>query len=233
MAGSLTPWITQLPGVEQMRVEDPSGWLQPEGDHAMVLGSDEAGREGRFGFGDWEYFTQTVTYAPAKIARFSGKIRGPSRMPAVSIDEPGAGYYVLADGQTLILNIGGSDVTITFTTAQFADITKARAWEVRAAIQTALDAASAPAVAYLTGMGVGVMPTTTGRGSRIKVEGGTAVNLGFLETAWRFVVAVNGTEIAELYIFAGEEKELKDWGVNLESFPDPATLRFSVELAGV
>lgn len=229
MAGALTPWITRRPGEEQGRVENPSGFEQPEGDFAMVAGTDTAGWTGRFAIGDRFDIFQEDAIDVGKILRFTGRFRGPSRMPAISVDEPLAGY-ALADGQTLIVSIdGGANQVITFSTGQFSAIDKARANEVRDAINAALTGATA----FLTGEGVGILSATEGRRSRVEVVGGTAAALGFQELAWRLQLLLDGTVVTERDLAPGEEDDLRDMAGNLTAQTDPVEVRFRVELVAV
>ena len=229
MAGALTPWITRRPGEEQGRIQDPSGFAQPEGDHAMVVGADSANWSGRFAIGDRFDLFQSDVVTPGKILRFTGRFRGPARMPAISVDEPAAGY-VLADGQTLILAVdGGTNQVITFSAGQFSDITKARALEVRNAIASTLTGGTP----FLTGEGVGVQSDTTGRRSRVEVVGGTAAALGFTELGWRFQMLLAGTVVAARDLQPGEEEDLKDMAGNLAAHGDPAEVRFRLELVAL
>ncbi len=230
MTGFLTPWITRRPGQEQGRLKDPPGFAQPEGDFALVLGADSANWSARFDIGDSFEVFQSDTISPGKIVRFTGRFRGPSRMPAVSVKEPAAGY-VLADGQTLILAIdGGTNQTITFSTAQFVSIGAARAPEVKAAIAGALTSATA----FLTGEGVGVLSDTTGRRSRVEVVGGTATALNFQELGWRFQIVLGGTTtVVSRDLAPGEEEDLKDMAGNLADFGDPAEVRFRLILVSL
>lgn len=226
MAGALTPWITRRPGEEQGRIQDPSGFTPPEGDHAMVMGADSANWTGRFSIGDRFDLSQSGVITPGKILRFTGKFRGPSRMPAISVDEPAAGY-ALSDGQTLILSIdGGSNQTITFSTGQFTSIGAARALEVRDAIDSVLVDASS----FLTGEGVGVLSASSGRRSRVEVVGGTAAALVFQELGWQFQILIAGVIVAFRDLAPGETEDLTDMAGNLAAHGDPAEVRFRLEL---
>ena len=230
MAGVLSPWSNKRPGEEQGRVENPSGFAQPEGDYAFVMGTDTPGWTGRFAVGDTFALAQGPdVIAPGKILRFSGKFRGPAQMPAVSVAEPAPGY-VLADGQTLILAVdGGGNQTVTFSTGQFVAIGAARAAEVMAAMNAVLTGAAA----YKTGEGVGVLSATSGRRSRVEVVGGTAAALGFQELAWRFQLLLAGTVVASRDLQPGEEESLNDMAGNLAAHGDPAEVRFRLVLVAV
>lgn len=226
MAGALTPWITRRPGEEQGRVQAPSGFIPPEGDHAMVMGANSANWTGKFSVGDRFDLFQSGAITPGKILRFTGRFRGPSRMPAISVDEPAAGY-ALSDGQTLILSIdGGSNQTVTFSTGQFSSIGAARAPEVRDAINSILTDASA----FLTGEGVGVSSAASGRRSRVEVVGGTAAALIFQEIGWQFQILIAGAIIASRDLAPGETEDLTDMAGNLAAHGDPAEVRFRLEL---
>jgi hypothetical protein len=229
MSSNLPPWITRLVGEQQGRVYQPAGFPPPEGDYALVLGADSPGWVMPFSVGDVFDCYQSDSPGAGSVVHFSGRFRGPSRMPALAGFEPGAGY-VLADGQTLIVAIdGGANQTITFTTAQFAAIGAARSNEVRDAINSVLVGATA----FLTGTELAILSDSTGRRSRVEIVGGTAVALNFQELAWKLRLLLAGTAVAERILLPGETEDLTDMAGNLAAHGDPVEIRFQVELVAL
>ena len=65
---ALSPFYSDRPGVEQGRVDNPSGFSPPEGTAALVLGSDRAGFFRKFKVGDKiEVFQSDAPGAAEKI----------------------------------------------------------------------------------------------------------------------------------------------------------------------
>lgn len=230
----LTPFLTSRPGIDQGRIE-PVNFDVPEGDYLFALGSDTAGRESFFKLGDrFDVYQAEIPGSLARIIRFRGKWRGPvGTMPAVSlIIDPGVGFS-LSDGQTLILAIDeGLNQTITFATAQFANIAAALPEEVAAAINSQLTGASAVS----TGFGsVQVTSDTSGKRSRVRVVGGSASALGMIELGWKFSLLVDGDELASRILRPGEEQELADMGASLSEYIVTSSLevRFRLEVVEV
>lgn len=225
MAGAVAPFFTDRPGVDQGRLENPSGWDPvPEESHVLCLGSNTPGQVRRFVIGDYLEISQNDDPGAAHIVRFLARIRGPERMPALS----GLENFALVNGQTLQLRIDyGSLQTITFVTAQFAAIGAARAHEVRDAINSALIGATAE----LTGTGeVAIWSEKRGRRSRVEVVGGTAnAALGFQELAWQASIRLDGTFMAQAEIWPGETRDLTDWAGNLATFGNPVDITFRLE----
>jgi hypothetical protein len=226
MAGGVNAWLTDRPGIDQGRV-DPEGWDPPEGDHALVLGADRPGWERRFVVGNQSNAFQSVALGASKIVRCAARVRGPSRMPAAA---QAAEPYALADGQTLIIAIdGGAPQTIAFQTADFASIGAARAHEVRDAINAQLTGAAAS----LTGTGeVQVFSDTTGRRSRVAVQGGTAAALMLRELVWLARITIDGILAGEVPIRPGELRDLGDFAGNVPA-NDPFVLGFHLVLGTV
>lgn len=231
MAGERESFITNLPGIEQARV-DSVNFEPPEGSYALVLGNDLTGRFGWFKKGDiFDVYQSDSPAAAAKILRFSGKWRGPTvALPAVSAEVGPPNFFVLADGQTLILAIDeGANQTITFATAAFTDITKARPSEVVAAINAQLTGATAS----LTGRGgLKVSTHSSGRRARVGVVGGTAAALVMEELAWKASLRVGGDELASRLLLPGEEQDLSDMAANLIEYmaAAPFEVRFRLEV---
>lgn len=222
---STEPFLTRRPGEEQARVENPDGWTPTEGTAALVFGADHENWTRRFNVGDYLDFTQNAGFTPGKVLRFNSRIRGPSRMPALSGAEP----FALADGQTLQIKIdGGSTQTLTFSTGQFAAIGAATSAEVVAAINAAI----LGALAEVTGSDeFTILSDAEGRGSRVEIVGGTAAAaLGIAETAWAAKVLIDGSEVLSLILWPGETRDLSDLGVNLSAHGDPADVSFRLEL---
>lgn len=232
MAGERECFYTSLPGVEQGRV-DSQTFEPPEGRYALVLGSDNPGRYGWFKKGDlFDVFQTDTPAAAAKLLRFTGKWRGPIQaMPAVSAEVGPPNFFVLADGQTLILAIDeGSNQTITFSTGDFADITKALPSEVVAAINAELTGATAS----LTGRGgLYVSTFTSGRRARVAVLGGTATALAMEELAWKASLQIDADELVSRILLPGEEQDLSDMAANLIEYTPPFTVRFRLEVVAL
>ena len=225
-------FITSTPGVEQGRIE-PVNFDVPEGDYLFCLGSDPSGREAWFKLGDTFDVYQSDTFASdEKILKFRGKVRGPSStMPAVSsIVNPATGYN-LSNGETLILAIDeGANQTITFSTGQFSNISQATPSEVAAAINPQLTGA----LARSTGFGsVEVRSNTSGKRSRVEVVGGTALNLGMKELAWKASLLVDSDELVSRILKPGEEQTLNDMSANLAEYSGTIEVKFRLEVVEI
>jgi len=225
MAGSLSSFLTARPGEQQFRVKDPAEFVVPQGDYAAVLGAATPGWFRRFNVGDKVELYQSGTPVAdgQKMIRFQGRIRGPSRMPAVTAAEP----FALVDGNTVTVAIDeGSDQVVTFHAADFAAIGAARASEVRDAFNAQLTGATAK----VTGNEVAVWSDKTGRRSRVEVATPLAA-LGLVEWAWVAKILVDGIEVVRLELEPGEAFDLTDMGANLaDGGADPTTVRFVLEL---
>lgn len=210
MAGEVAPFLTQRPGVEQGRVQT-TNFVPTEGDYAMVLGSDIAGHTREFSVGDrFDVFQSDTPIAAAKLIRFRGKWRGPSRMPALA---QAVELYALVDGQTLLVDIdGGGQQTITFATAQFVAIGAARADEVVAAINSQITGATASVASPGAPQ---IFSDTTGLRSRVEILGGTAAALSMSELGWKASLLLDGIERASRILRPGEEQILDDMAANL------------------
>ncbi|MBI1849940.1 MAG: flagellar hook-basal body complex protein [Planctomycetes bacterium] len=113
-----------------------------------------------------------ITGPVAEVLSTSGAFKtGTAASVLGSNSEP----FVLTDGMTLTVRVdGGAAQTVTFNTADFANIGAATAAEVAAKIQSTLGAGvSATAV----GGAVQVDSTSLGSGSAIQITGGTAQSL--------------------------------------------------------
>lgn len=225
MAGEASTWLTFI-GRDQVRVENPAEFTPPEGDAVAVLGASRPNWTGRFKVGDRLDLAQTNTIEAGKILRFTGGFRGPSRMPAVSSDEPALGF-ALADGQTLILSVdGGPNQVITLSAGQFGNIGAARTPELVAAINLVLTGATA----YNTGEALAIRSDETGRGSRVQVVGGTAANLNMEELAWEFQLLVDGNILARRLLPPGEEQPLGDMAAGIAPYGPSVAVVFRLEL---
>ena len=103
---------------------------------------------------------------------------------AASLECANAEVYALADGQTLTVKIDGEATaqTITFNTAEFADIGNATAEEVAAVINAEI--VSASAYTSTSDTKVTIKSDKEGTDSEVEVTGGTAnTALGFSTTA--------------------------------------------------
>lgn len=130
-----------------------------------------AGRRGREDPGTWgNDLSVTIADHP----------RGTSAIPAQIVgatSEP----FALTDGDTLVVTVNGgaTPVTVTFNTADFANISSASAAEVAAAIKrqtTAFRAGVTP------GQEIVLASATPGSASRLEVTGTAASTLGFTGT---------------------------------------------------
>jgi hypothetical protein len=220
----VAPFYTTRPGTDQGRVS-PVGFVAPGGSKVLGLGSI-LGLSGRFAVGDRIQVAQSdSTAAATKLIGFTGRLEGPSRMPAVSAEEP-IGGFTLANGQTLVIRVDRNvaNQTVTFATADFVDITNARMWEIRDAINDQITGAEA----VLTGDSIAILSDRVGRGSRIQVVGGTAnAALQFAEWAWFLHVKVGGTSLATREAYAGESFDLDDVRVPANG---AVTIAFALEL---
>ena len=139
-------------------------------DGAATLGV-AAGRRGREDPGAWgNDLSVTIADHP----------RGTSAIPA-QIVGANAEPFALANGNTLVVTVNGGapPVTVTFNTADFANIGSASAAEVAAVINrqtTAFRAGVTP------GQGVVLASATPGSASRLEVTGTAASTLGFTGT---------------------------------------------------
>lgn len=227
MAGEQSPFVTARIGTDQGRMQ-PEGFEPTEGDFALVLGSDTAGREREFAVGDRvEVFQSDTPIAAAKLIRFRGAWRGPSRMPALA---QAVELYTLADGQTLILAIDhGSPQTITFATAQFVDIANARADEVVAAINSQLIGAAASVASPGAPQ---ILSDASGLRSRVEVTGGTAAALSMSELGWKASLLLDGVERASRILRPGEDQDLEDMAANLATAAT-VEIRFRLEVVAL
>lgn len=229
MPGQGSSWFVVRPGTGVFgRAENPAGFQPPEGDHCYVFGSTEPGRTARFNLGDHFDIRQESDFAPARLVRFTGRFRGPDRMPSLSGDEPDVGW-VLTNGMDLEIEVdGGAPQTVVFSTGQFVDIGAARSHEVVAAINEVV----AGARARNMGTGVALWSDRLGRRSRCRVTGGTAAGtLGFQELTWRLRLKIDGANKAERYLSPGENEPLTDMGASFEASAGPdAEVRLTLEL---
>ena len=228
MAGERVPFLTQRPGIEQGRVQT-TNFVPTEGDWAMVLGSDIPGHEREFSVGDRFDVVQTdAPIAAAKLIRFRGKWRGPSRMPAIA---QATELYALVDSQTILLRVDGGTVqTITFTTAQFVAIGSARADEVVPAINSQITGATAS----VTSPGaVQILSDTSGRRSRVEITGGTAAALSMAELGWKASLSLGGSEKASRILRPGEDQTLDDMAANRPTVPSSFEIRFRLEVVAL
>lgn len=76
---ALSPFTREL-GLSQGRVQ-PSGWVAPEGEYVVVLGSDLPGRRVRLADGDHVRVTQTSDAGGAKLLRARLRTRPPTTAP--------------------------------------------------------------------------------------------------------------------------------------------------------
>jgi len=90
MATERTAFYTDLPGVEQSRVENLKNYSAPDGDAVLCLGSDQKGHQRLFKVGDSISYSQTADRdALENIVKIQSRIRGSSKLPIVStITEP-------------------------------------------------------------------------------------------------------------------------------------------------
>lgn len=228
MAGERVPFLTQRPGIEQGRIE-PTNFTPGIGStFAMVLGSDVAGHEREFSVGDrFDIFQSDTPIADAKLIRFAGRLRGPSRMPALA---QATELYVLSDGETLLVAVdGGSPQTITFNTGSFADIANARADEVVAVINAQITGATASVASPGAPQ---ILSDETGKGSRIEITGGTAAALSMSELAWKASLLLDGVERASRILRPGETQELADMAGNLATAA-AVEVRFRLEVVAL
>jgi hypothetical protein len=232
MAGSRETFYTDRPGIDQGRIE-PESIIAPEGDYVLALGSDTVGREVWMKPGDKYDVFQTDSPAVAdKLLKFRGYWRGTNKpMPAVSNEVTSPNFFVLANGQTLILNIdNGSNQTITFVTGDFVDITKARAQEV----VDVINANIVGGYAINTGReSIAIYSNGRGRRSRVEVVGGTASALNMQEIAWRAALLVGGSLVASRLLRTGEQQDLSDMAANLINFTPPFEIRFRLEVVTI
>jgi hypothetical protein len=223
----LSPFYTQRPGQHQSRVENPAGFNSPDGEASLILGSDPSGYFRRFKVGDKvEVFQSNTVDAAAKILKFKSRIRGPSKVPALSSAGENFG---LADGQTLIVKIDeGLQQIVTFNTADFVDILNATAAEVIAVLNANLQGA----VAYGNGLGnVAIKSNRTGRFSRVEIVGGTAnAALIFEELAWNAKLLLGGVIINTVELWPGRVVDFSQWAANLSGAGSPVEIRFVLEL---
>ncbi len=227
MAGERAPFLTQRPGVEQGRVQT-TNFVPTEGDWAMVLGSDIPGHEREFSVGDrFDVFQSDTPIAAAKLIRFRGKWRGPSRMPALA---QAVELYALADGQTILIDIdGGGQQTITFATAQFVSIGAARADEVVAAINSQITGATASVASPGAPQ---IFSNTTELRSRVEILGGTAAALSMSELGWKASILLDGVERASRILRPGEDQTLDDMAANLATAAT-VEIRFRLEVVAL
>lgn len=228
MPGQGSSWFVVRPGIGVFgRAENPEGFQPPEGDHCYVFGSAEPGRTARFNIGDRFDIRQESDFAPARLLRFTGRFRGPSRMPCVSAPEPDVGW-ALTDGMTLEIEVdGGPAQVVTFSTGQFMDIGAARSPEIRDAINAVLVGAKAK----LTGTGLALWSDREGRRSKVRAASGTAFVLGFQELTWRLRLLIDGDAKAERYLTPGENEPLTDIGGSFEASAGPdAEVRITLDL---
>lgn len=222
---ALSAFQTKRAGEDQFRVA-PSGFVPPDGDHALVLGSDTAGYARRFAVGDkLDVFQANTPAAADKVVRFLSRVRGPSHVPALSGGEP----FGLANGQTLILALNyGANQVVTFNTGDFVSIAAATAAEVAAVINDQITGG----VAGITGDGqVAIYSARRGRRSRVQVVGGTANGaLVFRELAWFARFLVGGAVLHEVELWPGLTRDLSDWVGNLAGYSAPVDVRFRLEV---
>jgi hypothetical protein len=219
-----SPFVVKRPGIEHGRIV-PSDLAVPEGDFVAMLGADSPGWEDHaFRVGDKVELYQSDSKGSGDVLGLQSTVRSPSRMPALSHVE----NFALADGQTLLLSIdGGATQTITFNTADFADIANARAVEVR----DVLNAALVGATAAITGFGqVSVLSDDTGRHKRVQVVGGTATALRMYELAWYVEVLINSVVVSQRRLRVGETRALSGLSGNLAAYSDPVEVKFRLRL---
>ena len=216
-------WFRSRLGTEQGRVI-PTTFEAPDGTYVYALGSEIPGQHVPMREGAYSEITQELT-EPAKIVRFRGIIRGPSRMAIVSTDE----VFALSDGDTLDLLIDRETVrSITFDTADFDDIANARGWEVANAINAQ---ATAEVLAKVDIDRIAVTSKKAGKNSRVEVTGGTAAaTLGFVELAWKASLYAAGSEVSSFYIEPGDERDLSTMIVNTALLTPPFDLTFRLDL---
>lgn len=225
----VVPFLTDRPGINQGRVSEFVGIPAAlEGEHSLVMGSDRQGDRRRFNIGDAIEFGQSDSVAAeVKVATFRGVLRGPSKMPAISVDEPGAGF-ALSDGQTVTLSVDeGSVQTYTVNSADFSAVGAARVHEVVAAINSQIVGATASHA----GECVQILSDTTGRRSRVQIVGGTAAALGFRETYWVLQVKKAGAVKVEIEIPPGDTRDLRDVQVPFDG-GGSVEIAFRLELKG-
>lgn len=227
MPGEQSPFVTARVGIHQGRLE-PVGFVPTEGDFAFVMGSDIAGREREFSVGDqFDIFQSDTPIAAAKLIRFRGKWRGPSRMPALA---QAVELYALVDGQTLLVDVdGGGQQTITFATAQFVAIGAARADEVVVAINSQISGATASVASPGAPQ---VFSDATGLRSRVEILGGTATALSMSELAWKASILLDGVERASRILRPGEDQTLDDMAANLATAVT-VEIRFRLEVVAL
>jgi hypothetical protein len=228
----LSSFYTSRPGIDQGRV-DSDTFVVPEGDYLFLSGSDTPNKFSWFSEGDSYAINQTDTPpSNSLITRFTGKWRGPqTTMPVLSVDVGPPNYFVLADGQTLILSVDeGGNQTVTFTTGYFVSITQAKPIEVVGAINAQLIGATAS----VTGSGgIKIKSNSTGKGSRVEIIGGTATALILSELQWELSIIVDTDILNTRILWPGQEQDLSDMGASIVEYTAPFDLEFKLELVAV
>lgn len=141
--------------------------------------------------GDTLVITRDAVTTPS-TATFTGT--------AAALTSTGTGPFTLANNQTLLLRIdGGAIQTITFTIAQFVNITAATEAEVQSVINSTLSGASA---SQSTEGALVLTSGSQGLGSSIEITGGTAATALGLSTGTTTgtgnVVDISAVTIAEV-----------------------------------
>lgn len=231
MSGELSPFYSARPGINQGRISYSSDTIEPiEGSFGLFLGSKQLSDLGWFNKGDYIEFSQNDTPpSNSKIFRMNGIFEGSDTpMPLLSDIVGPPNFFVLADGQTTIIEVDGTNQTITFNAASFVDITKATPDEVVAVINSQ----GSGLIASITGFGsFRVDSLGTGYRASMRHIGGTATALGLDTVGWKLTVYVDGDELASRVIRDLRSETLKDLAVNLAEYTAPFEITIRLELS--
>lgn len=219
-----TSWIVSDPGDKFGRVV-PEAFAAVDGDHVLVLGSLDQGREARLASGDYIEASQPVEWGSEKFLKLDARLRGPDQAEAVSAAEP----FSLSDGDTLVVVVDGAPQVVTIDAADFAAVGTATSVELATVLDDALDGATARA----SGDGVvRLRSDAVGRASSVTVTGGTgAAAVSFDPVSWSFKVLMGSAEVVAVPIAVGRTRVLNDVAVNLDSYTSPDTLKLRLEVS--
>jgi hypothetical protein len=133
------------------------------------------------GYEDFEWFVAPTLTLAATLAAWTGSVADAENFETLwgatsALLRSARGPYVLASGQTLLIDVDGVGQTVTFVPAQFFDITGATPAEVVAALNTQLTGAGATLV---PGGRLVLTSETTGASSTLTITGGTAATALF------------------------------------------------------
>lgn len=210
VAGDLSIFFSERAGVHTGRVE--SEVVDPEdGDHLLSLGSE---RENDFALrdvGDEISALQNAARGTSTLVSVLMETRGPARVPLATKEEP----FVLADGQTLVISVGGTEHTLTLDAADFDAIGAATGGELANVIER--DVPGVVAIRAKDGH-VLVLPVAGGRLGELFFAGGTAAAaVEFMELAWLLEMLVDGTLAASRHVRPGRDRRLSDVSLPLAS----------------